>query len=63
MSSLPSACTFNDLFAVFSLVANAGTVGFVAVPLKSPANCNLPAARVVASGTPVVAICETTWST
>jgi len=35
-----------------ALSANPGTVGAVALPPKSPANCTLPVAVVVASGAP-----------
>ncbi len=42
-----------DLFAVFSLLVNPGTVGNAAVPPKSPANWILP--FVVASASAIVA--------
>ena len=42
-----------DLLDKLSLVASPGTVGEEAVPPRSPANFTFPAAKVVASGTPV----------
>ena len=53
VSDPASAETFVDLFDTLSLVAKPGTVGFVAVPPKSPDNWIFPEAKVVASGAPV----------
>ena len=43
-------CTVDPEAIVFSLFANAGTVGASAVPPKSPANLSFPFIVVVASG-------------
>ena len=48
---------------VFSLLANAGTVGKSAVPLKSPANFNFPFTVVVASGVALLATKVSTAAT
>ena len=50
-----------DLFAVFSFVANPGTVGAAAVPLKSPASWILPFVVEVASGMVAAATCVSTY--
>ena len=57
MSEVPSAVMSTDLLAAFSFCVKPGTVGLVAVPARSPANCTFPGARVVASGAPET----TTW--
>ena len=46
---------------VFSLLANAGTVGKSAVPPKSPANFNFPFTVEVASGVALALICASTY--
>ena len=58
-SLLPRVVTA-DLFAVFSLIANPGTVGAAAVPDKSPANWIFPLVVEVASGIVAAATCVST---
>ena len=63
VSEPASADTFVDLLDTLSFVAKPGTVGFVAVPPKSPVNCTFPDANVVASGAPEATAILTALST